>query len=557
MNENLFRFLSSATLLALLLPAGLPAFDPAAGDFTKANSSDIRVMSFNVHNNLITNTSITNNELQRLFTAINPDVIVLNEMTQGITATQIKTTLETYFPSTTWTVNRGISDGFDRCALATRNGLSMQITDTTPASEVRGVVGGLVDVAGSTDLYIMGVHLKCCTDILETHERRQIAADALINWMRDARTAGGNIDLPAGTPMVVLGDLNLGPTGRDDEPPYHATRTLLDGDIYDEVTYGSDSAPDWDGSNTADAVPYDHTNGDPDTWPSDSGTPTSRFDRQIYTDSVLRVSRRFLLNTDTMSSGALIAAGLQATDSANASDHLPSVVDYALGGDPNPPANLIVNEFSYDDAGTDNRSFLELINTGGQELNLEAPVRYRFLRSNNDAPTTPPGTENESTTAIPLTGVIPPGGLFVLYNSAADSSGISASLQSLLPALQRENSGSFSLFNGPNAAISVVTVATDYLGDESYTAVDSYLYEDTTPAAANYLLTVSANDLLITLGTGQSTGTVVSTDTQSVSRLVGDITANSFAGWAIPDAATPGLPNNTSSLEGWMLLDEK
>lgn len=219
MNENLFRFLSSATLLALLLPAGLPAFDPAAGDFTKANSSDIRVMSFNVHNNLITNTSITNNELQRLFTAINPDVIVLNEMTQGITATQIKTTLETYFPSTTWTVNRGISDGFDRCALATRNGLSMQITDTTPASEVRGVVGGLVDVAGSTDLYIMGVHLKCCTDILETHERRQIAADALINWMRDARTAGGNIDLPAGTPMVVLGDLNLGPTGRDDEPP--------------------------------------------------------------------------------------------------------------------------------------------------------------------------------------------------------------------------------------------------------------------------------------------------------------------------------------------------
>ncbi len=145
----------------------------------------------------------------------------------------------------------------------------------------------------------------------------------------------------------------------------------------------------------------------------------------------------------------------------------------------------------------------------------------------------------------------------MLYNSAADSSGISASLQSLLPALQRENSGSFSLFNGPNAAISVVTVATDYLGDESYTAVDSYLYEDTTPAAANYLLTVSANDLLITLGTGQSTGTVVSTDTQSVSRLVGDITANSFAGWAIPDAATPGLPNNTSSLEGWMLLDEK
>ncbi len=112
MNEKLFRFLSSATLLAVLLPAGLPAFDPAAGDFTKANSSDIRVMSFNVHNNLVTNTSITNNELQRIFTAINPDVIVLNEMTQGITATQIKTTLETYFPSTTWTVNRGITDGW-------------------------------------------------------------------------------------------------------------------------------------------------------------------------------------------------------------------------------------------------------------------------------------------------------------------------------------------------------------------------------------------------------------------------------------------------------------
>ena len=51
----------------------------------------------------------------------------------------------------------------------------------------------------------------------------------------------------------------------------------------------------------------------------------------FFTDSVIHVANRFVLNTLTMTPSALITAGLQASDTSAVSDHLPSVVDFALG----------------------------------------------------------------------------------------------------------------------------------------------------------------------------------------------------------------------------------
>ncbi|MEO8376627.1 MAG: hypothetical protein ABI579_03065 [Candidatus Sumerlaeota bacterium] len=544
----MYRHLYSAAALAVLasLCGNAYAFDPAAGDFAKTSATDIRVMEYNVEDFFVSNASQTGGPLKRIFTAINPDIIVLEEMDKDVATATVKSTLEGYFPGSTWTVHRGATDGFDRNMIATRYTLTMTITDTVPASDtdigLRGCTAGLVSVPSIGSIYVMGAHWKCCTTGTTEHQKRQKAADGIINWMRDARTVGGNIDLPTNTPMMVVGDYNVGQDGNDDLAPYHASQTIINGDIFDNATYGADSPPDWDGTDATDAVPYDHTSGNPRTWPSNS-TPGSRLDRFTYTDSVIRATNRFILSTRTMSAGALSAAGLTATDTPNGPDHMPTCVDFSFGGETTIVGVPLVNEFSYNDVGTDNLTFLELINTGTRPLNLEAPVAYRFLRTDNNAPTAIPVTENESSNTISLRGVIPPGGLFVVYNSAGQSSTVAATITSALPLLQRQNTTAFSLFDGPSAGVAIVSDNRTADGDDVYTNVDAYLYEDAAPAQDNYLRTNTAVGTVITFGAAQSTSVSVISDTQGLSRNVGDFSADSFANWTIPQTLTPGEPN--------------
>jgi endonuclease/exonuclease/phosphatase family metal-dependent hydrolase len=551
------------SLALTLLPLTARAFDPANGDFTRANSTDIRVLTYNVVNRFI-NVSSRDAEFQRIFTAIDPDIVSFQEMTPSLTTAEIEARLESYFPADTWNVFLGVSSYGIRNVLASRYPLSMTTQNSTPPVSYRGLTSGLVDLPdatyGTTDFYVMAVHLKSGggTGPSGDHAERQAEADAIINWMRDARTAGENIDLPANTPMLVVGDMNLGYLDQGDEIPYHATRTLRTGDIFDNGTYGLDSPPDWDGTDSADAAPYDHTNADPHTDPS--STPESRLDRFVYTDSVLHPVNRFVLNTLTLSSAALASAGLQLNDTngagggSGASDHLPSVVDFALGPDPNPPGQVLINEFSYDDPGADDHSFVELINVGGQEVDLQAPFDYRLLVSTNSLPTSPPGAENEDRD-LDLQGIIPPGGLFVVYNSTADSSVVAATIQANLPVLQGQDitggfPTGFGLPNGSDAALALVTSEpiTNSSTQLDDTEVEAYLYEDTDTAAGatHYFRTNSTNNLLIALQSAQESPTTVATDTQTYSRNQGDATVNSYAAWTIPDAATPGLPNATA-----------
>lgn len=536
------RFFKAACLFALILAGGRCAFafDPASGDFSKADPDHIRVLSYNVEKNFVTDSGLTGAEFTRILQNIDPDIISFNEITPSLADTDIKSALETILGNT-WTVHLGASDGFNRNVLATRHGLSLTIQDTTPASDVRGVTAGLIDLPdgtyGSTDFYVMAVHLKSGGGSTDA-ERRQEAADAIVNWMRDARTSGDNIDLAANTPMLVVGDTNFIIEG---EPGgFNAPATLSTGDIFDEVTYGGDSAPDWDATTTTDAAPYDHTNADPRTW-SSSGT-FSRLDRFIFTDSVIRVANRFILNTATMSGAALAAASpaLSATDTENAADHLPCVVDFELGASAS-PGNLLVNEFIYDDTGLDDLEFIELINTGGQEINLDAPIDYRLVRSDNALTSnTLPGAENEAWN-VDLTGVVPAnGGFFVLYNS--QSMGIETQITSTLPALQYQTSGSNVLTNGATA-IALITETRENGGDFNDALVEAYVYEGIA-GGTYYLRTNSTNDLIIAISGNQLVPDLTPSD-GSVSRNVGDATANSLAAWTIPDSQTAAAANAT------------
>src|SRR5690606_14239544 len=113
-------------------------------------------------------------------------------------------------------------------------------------------------------------------------------------------------------------------------------------------------------------------------------------------------------------------------DTSSAADHLPIVADFAPGGE-GPVGKLLINEFSYDDVSTDDRTFVELINTGAQPINLDAPKDYVLVRTSNNAPTSPPGSPNQAG-RYDLTGVIPPGDVFVLYSTGSDSAGIASQI---------------------------------------------------------------------------------------------------------------------------------
>ena len=90
----------------------------------------------------------------------------------------------------------------------------------------------------SPDLLFTAAHLHCCT----AYANRQNEADEYVQFVQDAKSPGGNITLPYGTPMVYAGDLNS--VGYAQQ-----LITLLTGDIQNNATYGPDGAMDWDGTN--------------------------------------------------------------------------------------------------------------------------------------------------------------------------------------------------------------------------------------------------------------------------------------------------------------------
>src|SRR4030095_16525594 len=95
---------------------------------------------------------------------------------------------------------------------------------------------------GRTTL-VIGNHLFCCTN----NSGRQQEVDRIMAFFRDAKTPGGTITVPDGTMLLVTGDLNL--VGFSQQ-----LRTLLQGDIVDEATFGPDFLPDWDATPFADLV---------------------------------------------------------------------------------------------------------------------------------------------------------------------------------------------------------------------------------------------------------------------------------------------------------------
>ncbi len=285
---------------------------PTPISFEKRDPSDIRLISHNVLNSNLMNPDYQE-YFQRMYIALNPDIIALQEMVEN--TNQLHSLISTWFPDDQWYTSSQFRDNI----IISKYPILAQ-DFMTNSSRTMVALLGTENVLGS-DLIIFNSHLACCAD----NESRQNDADEFVAGWRDWRENGdGPFEIAENTPFIHVGDFNL--VGDRQQ-----LTTLTEGDIVDENTFGSDYALDWDGTSIADLFSRHTHKRMSYTWRRDNSSfSPGKLDYILYTDSVLDTAKHFVLNTLTMDSASLSEYGLDAWDSYNSSDHLLRVLDIAV-----------------------------------------------------------------------------------------------------------------------------------------------------------------------------------------------------------------------------------
>ncbi|MBK9058723.1 MAG: hypothetical protein IPL81_02160 [Flavobacteriales bacterium] len=175
-----FSYTFDATPVAPLVPIAMP----------KAVASYVRITAWNVLADGITDAALQG-QYQRMLSAMSPDIIGFSECVSS-TAAQVKTRLDSWLPigGSGWYTTK---DDYDM-VIASR----WPILQTWPG--LTRQYAALIDPPStySTDLLFTAAHLHCCT----ADANRQNEADEYVQFVQDAKSPGGNITLPYGTPMV-------------------------------------------------------------------------------------------------------------------------------------------------------------------------------------------------------------------------------------------------------------------------------------------------------------------------------------------------------------------
>jgi endonuclease/exonuclease/phosphatase family metal-dependent hydrolase len=250
-----------------------------------------------------------------VFSALDPDIVCFQELYDN-SAAATAALMETFLPSgagEAWYARKNfdviIVSRFPVLGTWNLNG---------PASDTNlAVLLDTQSVLGRT-LLLVSAHMFCCTN----NSGRQAEADRIVAFFADAKNPGGSITVPAGTAFMVTGDLNL--VGFSQQ-----LRTLLNGDIVDNATFGADTPPDWDGTSLGDVISSQTEKRFAYTWRSDTSSfAPGRLDFLIYNDSVLEPGNHFILYTPEMSVAQRTMYGLQAQDVTTVSDHIPHIGDF-------------------------------------------------------------------------------------------------------------------------------------------------------------------------------------------------------------------------------------
>ena len=321
--------------ILLMLLAGINCAGPVAaqtGTFIdRYQPHDLRVVSFNVWlSNIVPSKHPAQAEkFVRIVNALDPDILNLQEA--YFSPSTVVSLLNNIAPldEGTWHAHKGRGN-----VIASKYPLSMQATSIDSLAEHRSPAIAMVDLPNEhflKDFYVINHHLASGLADPARYEQRQRNADATIRWIRNARMPGGTVDLPPRTPIAVVGDFNN--KSHNSGP----LRTIVTGDIFDESTYGPDFPSDWDSSPLTEAYPSINGEGS-EHYTFRYGLSKSRIDHIIYSDSVLNVANKFVLNTVDMSPAELVATGLETFDVTIDSvgdvfDHLPVVADFRMVND--------------------------------------------------------------------------------------------------------------------------------------------------------------------------------------------------------------------------------
>jgi len=295
-----------------------------ATPFERASSQDLRLLSWNVRNDGLWN-STQAPRFRRILTAIQPDIINFQEI-YGHNAAETASLVSSWLPLAppgVW-YSSGSSD---------RETLSRY-----PILGSWSVAGNnvmLIDTSakfGAPSL-IVNLHLPCC----DNNSGRQSQIDQLLAFLREAKLPGGVLSLSPNTPMIITGDLNLVTFASQ-------LSSLLNGQIVNQASHGPSFEPDWDGQPFVNLISRHSDKRMAYTWRNDSSSyAPGLLDFHIYTGSMLHVPRHFIVNTEAMSGARLSANGLQWNDSW-ASDHYAFVADYRIDS---PEPASIVHQFVY------------------------------------------------------------------------------------------------------------------------------------------------------------------------------------------------------------------
>ena len=311
--------------------------------FYEKSPSDVRVMSWNVkQNSILPPDGVRQESFARIVRAIDPDVIALQEVMWPDLDAILVQLMNQYIPlehGRSWHVHT-VSDNalISRYPIRWRGGepaVSYPLPRLGLPRFHYGFASAVIDLpnsVGGTDLLAVALHNKSGGNEQDVR-LRQIHSDAIVSWMRDVRDSARKDAIVKGTPIVILGDMNVVP-----DASIQPFNTLLSGDIVDEEAFGADFRIDWDGTDMADARPsHNALDSEYYTWRNDHlHFQPSALDRIIFTDSVMSLRRRFVLNTMSLSADDLARLGLQQSDSLYGGDpdyydHLPLVADFSIG----------------------------------------------------------------------------------------------------------------------------------------------------------------------------------------------------------------------------------
>ncbi len=339
----------------------LPAYS-----IQKLSDSDLRIVSYNVLSNGFFDSSRIP-AFTRIFQAIQPDIIGFQEIYE-FTSEQVANQLESILPSSNYQQWYNAKEGPDCHAISRYPILESAL--------ISGNGAFLLDVPNvETEMLLIVAHPPCCANNVD----RQMEVDAMMKFLREAKNGHGPIPIKSGTPIVIVGDMNLVGDHRQLE-------TLLSGDIYDESNYGTDFNPDWDGNHLLDSHPYITNAPFSYTW-YDEGSSFSpgKLDYIIYSGSNLMLQNSYSLFTPFLPEDSLHAFNLSTDDVLFASDHLPIVADFQfknltaindatsnqyysnLTVHPNPSFEMITISFSLPQADF---IHLQLINQMGNALTI-------------------------------------------------------------------------------------------------------------------------------------------------------------------------------------------